>query len=39
MKQVLSNVKVAPFAKDSVSFLFELDSGVDVTFEVEAIVH
>jgi hypothetical protein len=38
-EQVLGDKKVAPFAKSGVSFLFEPDSGVDVLFEVEVIVH
>lgn len=38
-QQVLGDEKVAPLAKGGVSFLFEPDSGVDVPFEVEVIVH
>ena len=38
-EQVLGDEKVAPFANRGVSFLFEPDSGVDVPFEVEVIVH
>ncbi|KJS39559.1 MAG: hypothetical protein VR74_01645 [Hyphomonas sp. BRH_c22] len=38
-EQVLGDENVAPLAKRGVSFLFELDSGVDVPFEVEVIVH
>ena len=38
-EQVLGDEKVAPLAKRGVSFLFEPDSGVDVPFEVEVIVH
>ena len=38
-QQVLGDEKVAPLAKGSVAFLFESDSGVDVPFEVEVIVH
>jgi hypothetical protein len=38
-EQVLGDEKVAPFAKSGVAFLFEPNSGVDVPFEVEVIVH
>ena len=38
-EQVLGDEKVAPLAKRGVSFLFEPDSGVDVPFEVEVLVH
>ena len=36
---MLGDVKVAPFAKGGVAFLFESNSGVDMLFEVEVIVH
>ena len=36
---VLGDEKVAPFAKSGVTFLFKSNSGVDVPFEVEVIVH
>lgn len=38
-EQVLGDEKVAPFAKSGVAFLFELNSGVDVPFEIKVIVH
>ena len=38
-EQVLGDEKVAPFAKSGVSFLFEPNSGVNVPFEFEVIVH
>ena len=38
-EQVLGDEKVAPLAKSGVAFLFESNSGVDVPFEVEVIVH
>jgi len=36
---VLGDEKVAPFAKGDVTFQFDPYPGVDVTFEVEVIVH
>ena len=38
-QQVLGDEKVAPLAKRGVSLLFEPDSGVDMPFEAEVIVH
>ncbi len=38
-EQVLSHEKVAPLAKGGVAFLFKSNSGVNMPFEVEVIVH
>jgi hypothetical protein len=38
-EQASGRNQLAPFEKSGVSFLFEPDSGVDVPFEVEVIVH
>ena len=38
-EQVLGDKKVAPFAKSGVAFLFKLNSGVYMPFEIEVVVH